>query len=131
MKRKINKQLICIALIGILATMCLMSAVFYDLFRKQVQEDLQANAWILKSTGIFRQDNVNKIHIDMNNLRITWIAEDGSVLFDNDADVGGMENHSNRPEVEEAFATGHGQEIRKSNTMNKSTYYYALRLDDG
>ena len=56
MKRKINKQLICIALIGILATMCLMSAVFYDLFRKQVQEDLQANAWILKSTGIFRQE---------------------------------------------------------------------------
>lgn len=131
MKRKINKQLICIALIGILATMCLMSAVFYDLFRKQVQEDLQVNAWILKSTGIFRQDNVNKIHIDMNNLRITWIAEDGSVLFDNDADVGGMENHSTRPEVEAAFATGHGQEIRKSDTMNKSTYYYALRLDDG
>lgn len=59
------------------------------------------------------------------------IDQDGTVLFDNNANIGGMENHLNRPEVEEASKNGEGTAIRKSNTMNTSTYYYALRLEDG
>lgn len=131
MKRKINKQFIGIALVGILATMILMLAVSYDLFKKQVQDDLRANGLMLKSTGIFSQDRTDEIDIEINDLRVTWIAGDGSVLYDNDADVGSMENHAGRPEVEEAFAEGSGTAIRKSDTMNQSTYYYAIRLDDG
>src|SRR6516162_2145324 len=41
--------------------------------------------------------------------RITYIASDGRVLDDTDllpADVPAMENHANRPEVREAFASG-------------------------
>lgn len=131
MRRKINKQLIGIAIAGIIATLLLMSAVFYDLFRKQVQEDLVANVNILRSTGIFEERNVDEIHIDIDDLRVTWIASDGSVLYDNNADVGIMENHSDRPEVEEALRQGTGQAVRKSSTLNKSTFYYAVRLKDG
>lgn len=131
MKRKINKQLIGIAVVGILATMLLMSAVFYELFRKQVQDDLAANVNILKSTGIFREDKADELHIRMEDLRVTWIAADGSVLYDNDADVGGMENHADRPEVEAALTRGSGQAVRKSSTLNRSTFYYAVRLEDG
>lgn len=40
--------------------------------------------------------------------RITWIAPDGSVLYDNMADADTMENHLQRPEVQEAFETGSG-----------------------
>lgn len=131
MKRKINKQLMGIAIVGIIVTMLLMLAVSYDLFKKQVQDDLRANALMLKSTGIFQQGNEDGIHIDINDLRVTWIAEDGSVLYDNDADVGSMGNHASRPEVEEAFAEGFGAAIRRSDTMNQSTYYYAIRMEDG
>ncbi|MDO5344688.1 MAG: ATP-binding protein [Lachnospiraceae bacterium] len=131
MKRKINKQLIGIAIVGILVTMLMMLAVSYDLFRKQVQDDLQVNALMLKNTGIFQRGKEDAIHITIRDLRVTWIAEDGSVLYDNDADVGNMENHSRRPEVEEAFAEGSGTAVRRSNTMNQSTYYYAVRMEDG
>lgn len=131
MKKKINKQLIGIAVMGIIVTMFLMSAVFYDLFRKQVQNDLVANVDILLSTGIFDEKNADEIEIDREDLRVTWIAADGSVLYDNNADVGGMGNHLDRPEVEQALAEGTGQDVRKSSTLNMSTFYYAVRLSDG
>lgn len=131
MRKKINKQLIGIAIAGILATLLLMSAVFYDLFKRQVQEDLAANVTILKSTGIFQRESVDKIDIDLDDLRITWISSDGAVLYDNDADVGNMENHLDRPEVQAALAKGSGQAVRRSRTLNKSTFYYAVGLEDG
>ncbi len=131
MKRKINKQLIGIAVVGILATMLLMTAVFYDLFRRQVEDDLKINAYILKNTGIFLQDHSDEISLHMENLRITWIDESGDVLYDDDVDADEMENHADRPEVEEAFADGEGKAIRTSSTLGRSTYYYAIRLEDG
>ncbi|MDD2959301.1 MAG: ATP-binding protein [Lachnospiraceae bacterium] len=131
MKRKINSQLLGIAVIAIISTMLLVSVVFYELFRKQVEADLRVNADILKSTDIFREDNVINLHIDMEDLRVTWISQEGNVLYDNGADVGEMENHAQRPEVEAAFLSGKGEDVRKSSTLNKSTFYYAVRLEDG
>lgn len=131
MKKKINKQLISIAVVGIMVTMCLMSIVFYDLFRKQVQDDLMANVEVLQSTGIFEEKNPEDIAIELEDLRVTWIGADGSVLYDNNADVGVMDNHLDRPEVEAALKDGTGQNVRKSSTLNMSTFYYAVRLKDG
>ena len=51
MRRKINVQLISISIIAIISTMLVMLFVFYDLFQTQVQDDLSANAIVLKNTG--------------------------------------------------------------------------------
>ena len=42
-----------------------------------------------------------------------------------------MENHLDRPEIQQAIQTGSGEDIRDSSTTDSSTYYYALRLSDG
>lgn len=52
MKKKINIQLIGIAVMAIVTTMLLMSVVYYELFKKQVQEDLKIDALMLKNTDI-------------------------------------------------------------------------------
>lgn len=131
MRRKINKQLMGIAVMAIIITMLLMSVVFYDLFREQVQQDLVSNVEVLQSTGIFEEKEVEEICINLDDLRITWIAADGTVLYDNNADVGVMSNHLDRPEVEEALKYGTGQDVRKSDTVDMSNFYYAVRLKDG
>lgn len=131
MKRKINKQLIGIAIVGIIAAMFLMTTVFYDLFKKQVQEDLRINAQILKSTGFYRDQDAGEILSSIAGMRVTWIAEDGAVLYDSGADRNVMENHADRPEVAEAAAHGFGEDVRRSDTLNRSTFYYAILLDDG
>lgn len=63
--------------------------------------------------------------------RLTWIDQDGSVLYDSEADPVIMENHKNRTEVKEAFTNGTGEDIRYSDTLAERTIYYAVKCDDG
>ena len=63
-------------------------------------------------------------------LRVTLISQDGSVLFESATDQP-MENHLTRPEIRDAIANGEGRNIRDSQTMGYETYYYALRLSGG
>lgn len=130
MKKRINTQLIITVILAILSTVLLVSVVFYEFFKKEVQEDLETNAYILKDTDVFTKENIGSFDLKLEDLRITWIAEDGTVLFDNNVDVGSMDNHADRPEVEEAVSEGHGEVIRNSDTVKKNTFYYAVRLND-
>ena len=58
--------------------------------------------------------------------RITFIATDGTVLGDSDQDPTTMENHSTRPEVVAALATGEGQATRYSATLHENMMYVAV-----
>ena len=63
--------------------------------------------------------------------RFTWIAADGSVIYDTRADADSLENHSDREEFKAALETGAGESVRYSNTLMQKTMYAARRLDDG
>lgn len=63
--------------------------------------------------------------------RLTHVAQDGTVLFDNEVDASAMVNHLNRQEIAQALAIGHSQNIHQSETLMERTLYYALRLADG
>lgn len=63
--------------------------------------------------------------------RITWIARDGTVLFDSHYDSGAMENHLEREEIKEAMSEGIGQSKRYSDTLTEQYLYCAQRLEDG
>lgn len=139
MKQKINIRLIGIAILAVIATTFCMTMIYYGLFQKQVQKDLRINSEIIKDTGVFskaqdeaEEDNwLDTLTIDIDDLRITWIDTDGTVLYDNDTDAGSMENHAERPEVKAALEDGAGECVRNSDTMNMNTFYYAQRLEDG
>lgn len=65
-----------------------------------------------------------------NQYRLTYIAKDGTVLFDNEGDTSTMENHFEREEIKEARLSGTGECMRFSHTMETQTYYYAVKLDN-
>lgn len=94
-------------------------------------DDLKTYVNVVKDTineeDLIRED---QLYEDAD-IRFTLIREDGSVVYDSLADSDVMENHLGRPEIEEALEKGSGQAIRKSETLDKNTYYYALKLDDG
>ncbi|HEY6838414.1 MAG TPA: ATP-binding protein [Geobacteraceae bacterium] len=63
--------------------------------------------------------------------RVTIIAPDGTVLGDSEvppAELHHLENHSNRPEVRQALASGEGSSIRYSETLRLFMLYVAVRL---
>lgn len=135
MKQKINLRLIGIAILAIAATVIAMISVYYRLLQVQVKKDLRLNAQLLQSSDLFTDpehvERCNELKDLCQSLRITWIGTDGSVLFDNDFAAARLGNHADRQEVKAAYKTGEGQAVRYSSTLNKDTFYYALRLSDG
>ena len=130
MKKKINKMMILIATVTILLTMVLITVVYYDLFRKQVLEDLKSYGSLLKSCSSVEEIEANGAPVE-SDLRLTLINGDGQVLYDNEADSVAMGNHSSRPEIREAMQDGEGEAVRNSETLSRATFYYAIRLEDG
>ncbi len=63
--------------------------------------------------------------------RVTYIAADGTVIYDTQVDKGELGSHKNRPEVQEALKKGRGESQRYSRTLSRRTYYCAVRLNNG
>ena len=135
MKRSINIRLVGIAILAITATVIGITIIYYNLFEKQVRSDLSISAKLLKDTRYFESVNIDTDNIDlstdMDELRVTWIDKDGTVLYDNDTSADLLSNHNDRPEIRQAFEKGEGETVRRSNTMNEDTFYYAVLLDNG
>lgn len=135
MKKKINTRLVGIAIMAVVATVISITIVYYGFFERQIRSDLEISAKLLKDTHYFESVNVDTdtidLSTDMDELRVTWIGSDGTVLYDNDASPEELSNHANRPEIQEAFTKGSGESVRRSDTMNMNTFYYAILLDNG
>lgn len=66
--------------------------------------------------------------------RVTLIDHTGRVLGDSDmsqAGLAGMENHLQRPEIQEALRSGSGSSLRYSDTLKTSMLYTALAYSSG
>lgn len=124
-------QSICIAAVTVLlASLVLIMGVLYDYFSRVQREQLSVQA-DLAARGAADLGLDYFQGLDLNGCRISWIAADGSVLYDNMGDAGSMENHLDREEVQEALETGRGESSRYSDTLTEKLSYQARLLPDG
>lgn len=124
-------QSICIAAVTVLlASLVLIMGVLYDYFSRVQKEQLSAQA-DLAARGAADLGMEYFEGLDLGGCRISWIAADGSVLYDNMGDAGSMENHLDREEVQEALETGRGESSRYSDTLTEKLSYQARLLPDG
>ncbi len=130
MKRKINQYLLCIAGMTILITLLSLIAVFYGIFQRQVMGDLRTFCYLLKAS-VQREGEIPQGDSNLEEIRITWMDADGTVLADSNADVDEMDNHLDRTEIAQAIREGEGTAIRRSDTMSRDTFYYAILMEDG
>ena len=63
--------------------------------------------------------------------RVTWIAANGTVLYDSAAPAQLLESHADREEIDHALQTGEAQTSRYSKTLLQRTFYYAKLLEGG
>mgnify|MGYP000190617584 FL=1 len=112
--------------VGLAAVM----GILYSNFDGQMREELSKEAAYL-AYGVEQQGLNYLKNIKDKSARITYIDQDGTVLFDNEADVSEMKNHSDRTEFQKAEKYGAGESSRYSDTLSEKTIYYALRLKDG
>ena len=131
MRSRIFKGVFLVAILVWLACLSLIMGALYLQYNGEAEKELRNQAYLVASaveTG--GMDYLEELHAAEGH-RITWIDENGMVKFDSSADESSMENHSSRPEVEEAAEKGFGEDSRYSSTLAEKTMYCAVRLDDG
>ena len=130
MTRKIFRSIVLVAVCALLASLVLIMGCLYDYFAG-IQSQSLRDELALASCGVSQSGAryLDTVHSDR--YRLTWIAPDGAVLADTQADAQTMENHASREEVQQALATGMGESTRYSSTLLEKTIYIAGRLDDG
>lgn len=133
MKRKIFQSMCLLAIFAIVLTALVLGAFFsgelYQSMKQQLRSEAVYLAEAIDSGGLRYLQQVSAANADT---RITLIAADGTVLFDNSLqDEQLAENHNERPEVIAARKFGSGEAVRDSATVGQQTFYYALRLEAG
>ena len=130
MTKKIFKSTMLVCALVLAVGLVAVMGILYNDFDGQMREELSKEALYL-AYGVDQQGVDYLKNIKDKNARITYIDQDGTVLYDNKADAAEMENHSDRKEFQEAEKYGVGESSRYSDTLSEKTIYYAQRLKDG
>ena len=130
MTKKIFKSIMFVCALVLAVGLVAVMGILYSNFDGQMRKELSKEAAYL-TYGVEQQGVDYLKNIKDKSARITYIDQDGTVLFDNEADVSEMKNHSDRTEFQKAEKYGAGESSRYSDTLSEKTIYYALRLKDG
>ena len=122
-----------VSLVAIISAVAMVLGVAYtkeqQLFKRQLEQQAMLLAATMENTSPDDDvESLRKLSHDIHGTfenRITYIGQDGTVLFDNEADPATMENHLGREEVVAAKQSGTGTAIRESYTMSEMTVYCA------
>ncbi|MDD6578809.1 MAG: PAS domain-containing sensor histidine kinase, partial [Lachnospiraceae bacterium] len=132
MSRKIFRSIFWTSILVLLITIGLIFGILYDymgnISHRQLLSQLDLSAQGVEDSGIDYLEQVKK-----DDLRLTWIDSDGTVLYDSASDPKTMPNHKNRAEVKEAMnsVSGYGESTRYSKTLTERMLYAAKRISDG
>ena len=129
MSKKIFRSIWMVSILVLTASLIIIMAALYDYVDTTQREQL-VDETHLAAKGVELNGKTYLHKLDSDNYRITWVAADGKVLFDNRADADSMGNHKGRAEIKEAEKDGFGQSIRYSNTLSVKQLYAAERLSD-
>ena len=130
MTSRIFKAICTVTLAVRLASLVVVMGVLYDYFSNSQLGQLRSLTSVV-SRGVADEGAAFLDELESDRYRVTWIAADGSVLYDSQSDPAQMGNHLDREEVREALETGFGESARYSTTLTEKLLYFAERLPDG
>ncbi len=130
MKKRIFRSILAVAVTVLAASLVLTVGVLHGYFQDRILAELiRSTAYIAQGV---EEGGLSYLESGLpRDSRVTWVAADGTVLYDNWEDPAGMENHAGREEIQEAMRLGRGTASRYSDTLSQKTVYYAMRLSDG
>lgn len=131
MKRKIFSNMVYIAFVAVMMTTILLSFIMYYRYMDQIKTGIKDEAAYMATSLNLHDKQDLDAYKNLTVSRITWVDSNGKVIYDSSGQENEMTNHRNRKEVKEAMKSGSGEDTRVSKTLNKQTYYYAIKLRDG
>lgn len=130
MTKKIFHSILLVAGTVLLASLLVIMGCLYEYFgsveKKQLRDELELAAVAVEKNGTEYLSQLSS-----ERYRLTWIENDGTVLYDTVTDAESLENHADRVEVKQALEYGEGESTRYSSTLLQKTMYCAEKLTDG
>lgn len=120
---------------GLTLTICLVIAplLLKQVVYEQAEEQLTAQAGLLRhhlaaAQAVSRAElrQLCAVFSKETDARITIMTASGQVLADSEKKAEDMDNHGDRPEIEEALAGKTGRSLRFSQTMQEEFFYAAV-----
>lgn len=131
LRNKIQKSMILVIATTLVIAYAMTTFVVYRQTLLVMEDETRQEADYIKAAIEFAgYEYLSEMDGVRENTRLTLIEDSGVVVYDSKQDDFTLQNHKNRPEIIEAFENGVGQDIRKSDTLNKNMFYYAVRLSD-
>lgn len=136
MTKKIFWSILIVAVAVLAANITIVMGCLYGYYQgvqeKQLRDELRLAAYAVENEGAGYLDGLEHNALpQIADYRFTWIAADGTVLYDTSVTADKMENHRDRAEVQEALKKGESGGVRYSATLTEQTMYYAKSLQDG
>lgn len=130
MIKKIFNAILSVATAVLLASLIIVTGVLYQYFGNVQEGQLRDELSLaVSATEELGKDYLDRL--DFERYRLTWVDQNGTVIFDSHADITAMENHIDREEIKEALISGKGSSVRQSTTLTEQTIYESARLNDG
>ncbi len=130
MIHRIFRSILSATVVTLLACLVIITGILYRHSTEEQHTQL-GNQLILAVSAVEKNGHAYLDSLKLQDTRVTWIAADGTVVFDSEADASTMENHANREEVKQALSSGAGMSYRQSATLLEETLYLARQLKDG
>lgn len=130
MNKRIFRSILLVAGVVLLASFLIILDCLYGYF-ENLQEGQLRDELSLAVSAVEEEGESYLSRLKPESYRLTWVGEDGGVLYDTQADAGQMENHKDRTEIQDALKLGQGQSSRYSSTLMEKTLYFAHRMKDG
>ena len=132
LKKKIQNSMILVVLTSLILTYGTMIFVVYyqtmEILKNEIQQEADYIEAAVCISGVSYLEDMDAVR---ENTRVTLIDASGEVLYDSGKQEEHLENHLDRPEIQEALKSGSGQDVRWSETLDQDMFYYAVRLDNG
>lgn len=130
MTKRIFRAIMSVSLMVCLAGTATVFGVLYRYFDSQLSEEVKNEAeYLAAAVESYGLDILQDLPESAE--RVTLVASDGTVLFDNYFDAAAMGSHADREEIQGALQSGAAQTLRRSDTYRKQMVYYAIRLSSG
>ncbi len=144
MKKRLIWQLypsyLMVTLLAVIAVTAYCSGYLHQVYHRQVREALEQMAGVAAEQvqAVLRTEGPNNVdslckrlaRSSHGKMRLTVVAPSGQVLGDSHENPAVMEDHSGRPEIQEALQAGAGSSVRFSPTLGHQMMYVALALKD-
>ena len=135
MTKKIFTYIFSTALFSILITSFIVITICFAVISNDTKQSLNSELKLVarefdnKKTIQEKKDYLSLLSL-YSNYRFTLLNVNGEVLFDSEKNISEMDNHLERPEIQDAIKNGYGESQRYSSTISEKTIYKSILLNN-